>query len=314
MPSGEHQSYSDLIVYSDKDIEKVSCDGGGENDYELLNPYSDKRRTSMVQLTFDVVTPRRGLSKSSKFGYYPMRNRPHGIAVIINNEQFAKQKEREGTQIDEKNLTTTFRILGYVVEIHRDRTSQQMLKIMQDMSQRDHSQYDSFVCCILSHGKEGQIYGTDSRMVPVDEITKHLNADSCPTLASKPKLFFLQACRGKMKEEGHRIESDSDDDPLPQVMTERGVRVMTDSDTMIPIAADFFFGYATPMGTVAWRDLDYGSWYVAELCRILCQESLHASLNDMMMEVHRRVGTEYDNIGYKQAPESTSRLNYDVFF
>ena len=59
------------------------------------------------------------------------------------------------------------------------------------VSEEDHSDADCFVTLILSHGRQGFIYGTDG-MVSVESLTKHFKGDVCQSLAGKPKLFFLQ--------------------------------------------------------------------------------------------------------------------------
>ena len=170
---------------------------------------------------------------------------PHGIALIINNEEFSRQTDCECTGID-KNLIQTFRYLGYIVEVHWDRSASQMEDIFNEVStRRDHSKFDSFICCILCHGKEGKIYGSDSGIVDLNYLVKKLSGKSCKFLG---KMFFVQACWGKGRDMGTRVASDSDE---PQVKE--------DSDPIsIPDETDFYFGYATPPGKVAWCDLDHG--------------------------------------------------------
>ena len=303
------------------DRKTADIDGGPNRKVkvEYFEPFNlDRRSLQQIRFTFGLVNPKGG-NKATAVDEYSMKTFPHGIALIINNEQFSSQSNREGTAIDERNLTHAFRFLGYRVEIHRNLESKEMLGIMTEMGRRHHDQYDSFVCCILSHGKEGHIFGTDSVMVSLDDLSKKVDANHCPSLGGKPKLFFLQACRGKMKEEAVRVGTDAGDEP-PQpsepvrVATDVGTRVATDSDTEIPATADFFFGYATPLGFVAWRDLDHGSWYIAELCKALCELSTHASLSDIMTRVRYEVGRGYENIGYRMSPETTNRLQKNVFF
>ena len=284
----------------------------------MFDPFNiDRKNFQPIRFTFGLVNPKPG-PKSSVVPEYAMKSFPHGIALIINNEVFAKQAEREGTAIDERNLTHAFRFLGYKVEVHRNLNSKEMLSIMEDVGKRNHANCDSFVCCILSHGKEGQVYGTDSVMVPLDDLTKKIDANTCPSLGGKPKLFFLQACRGKLKEDSVRVGMDGGDIlDLPEptrVATDEGTRVATDSDVEIPVLADFFFGYATPLGFVAWRDLDHGSWYVSELCKALCEQSTFASLDEMMTRVRYEVGRSYENVGYRMSPETTNRLQKNVYF
>lgn len=55
----------------------------------------------------------------------------------------------------------------------------------------DHSDADCFVLVVLSHGEEGEIYGTNGKL-KLDYITGLFKGDESPTLAGKPKLFFIQ--------------------------------------------------------------------------------------------------------------------------
>ena len=185
---------------------------------------------------------------------------------------------------------------------------------MDKIKEHDHSHYDSFVCCILSHGKEGHIHGSDSVAVPLDTITTLLNGDSCKTLVGKPKIFLMQACRGTQRDRGVRVDGDEEEiEAKPHIIvSDSDVRVESDSD--IPDVADFFFGYATPPGHVAWRDLDNGSWYISELCRSLVSNARSSNLETILKIAGRKVGEEYETGGFKQAPEITSRLTKDVFF
>ena len=202
------------------------------------------------------------------------------------------------------------------MDVYRNLNAEAILEVMEDYRKLDHSKFDSFVCCILSHGKMGQIYGSDSLIVSLDEVTSRLSGDRCRSLAAKPKMFFLQACRGTMKDRAVEADDDKAEEAerVFSSASEDGARVATDSDFAIPSAEDFFFSYATASGHVAWRDLDNGSWYVSELCRSLGSYARFASLVDMLTITNKKVSTQYANAGYKQATEVTSRLGSDVFF
>lgn len=73
-----------------------------------------------------------------------------------------------------------------------------MLIAIRDFSKRpEHKYLDSCVVCVLTHGEHGELYGTDDTSISVLEFVSCLNARNCQALAHKPKLFFLQACRGR---------------------------------------------------------------------------------------------------------------------
>ena len=268
---------------------------------EHFEPYKIDRSTLRpVRFNFGVVKPKQGV-KVSNIEEYDMSKFPHGIALIINNESFEGKEKRVGTAVDERHLTHAFRFLGYYVEVHREVDSERMLAIMTEMGKRGHDDYDSFVCCILSHGSAGHVFGTDDKKVSLNVLTQKIDAEHCPSLRNKPKLFFLQACRGNLTETSVPIGADGEIVSTPEE---------------VPVMSDFFFGHATPLGHVAWRDLNHGSWYISELCYSLCEMSTYASLNDIMTKVNNRVssGEKYKHIGYRMTPEVTALLKGNVFF
>ena len=164
------------------DVLGIESDGGVyglKNEY--FNPYDiDRQNIKQIKLTSGVVhVIPKGEDKATAVDKYNMTSFPHGIALIINNERFARQSYRAGTQVDERNLIHTFRTLGYKVEVHRNLDSKEMLAIMTEMGTRKHTHCDSFVCCILSHGMEGHFCGTDSVMVSV----RYLKEVGCQPLS-----------------------------------------------------------------------------------------------------------------------------------
>lgn len=60
----------------------------------------------------------------------------------------------------------------------------------------EHKHMHSCVVVILTHGEYDCITGVDGKQVNLHEFFACLNAKNAPNLAGKPKIFFLQACRG----------------------------------------------------------------------------------------------------------------------
>ncbi len=284
-----------------------------------------------VCLSFGIVSPH--LSGENLMliheDKYSMEKQPHGLAVIINIENFIKHKTREGTQLDERNLTMTFRYLGFNVEAYHDLTKAQMCTLFADIQERDHSKYDSFVCCILTHGGDNDnLISSDSQPVAFDELTQQLRAHNCPGLKGKPKMFFIQACRGStpclsVATDGGNDNSAGRQNPEGSVLGKAILRSFPEitqneqnikADGAIPDVADFFFGFATPAGHIAYRDSLHGSWYISELCRALCMYSNVLSLEAIMTKVCCNVGNDYHYLHFKQAPEKRSILRAQVFY
>ncbi|KOX73015.1 Caspase-1 [Melipona quadrifasciata] len=56
----------------------------------------------------------------------------------------------------------------------------------------DHTDADCLIVAAMSHGESGFLHTTDN-VYPVDMLWTPFLGDRCPSLASKPKLFFIQS-------------------------------------------------------------------------------------------------------------------------
>ena len=235
---------------------------------------------------------------------YKLEKNPHGICLIINNHKFYHNQDpqkahpqRGGAEIDQYNLTQTFRYLRYKVEVEENLTSDHMMDRLMKMSQRDHTRYDSFVCCILSHGEHNIIHGANSEPVNINDLTGIMKY--CVTLRNKPKMFFIQCCRGEDEDVGFERDNPGDGSSFRST---------------IPQEADFFLGFATPLGKAAYRSRKHGSWYISELCKVFTQYGYHSTLSSMMRRVNRQVSNAFTKDGFKQCTEFTDRLRREVHF
>ena len=185
-----------------------------KKDYEIRRPAAD-RGTHKPQLKLDdeddcitEITPENycdGQPTSKHLGFYDMKSKRHGVALIISNKEFTDKETHEtrrGTERDEQNLSETWQFLGYYVIILRDCTRDEIVrtfdgidKLLKKAALSEKVANDSFVCCILTHGLEGLVFGTDSQPLPHNEIQKLLATSEI--LRSKPKLLFIQACQGE---------------------------------------------------------------------------------------------------------------------
>lgn len=188
----------------------------------------------------------------------------------------------------------------------------------------DHTGYDCFVAVVMAHGGLGEIIGVDGKALPVHQLTTDFTADRCSSLAGKPKLFFIQACRGDEYQLGYALPSGPSSDEPPQV-TMTPTRCSTahpltikqtspesppksiisqDIDEsepavlaarlprrarLIPNFADFLLSYATIAGFKAQRDPKEGSIYIQTLCDYMERQGKRRSLLDIVTSVHREV-------------------------
>ncbi|XP_061747060.1 caspase-8 isoform X2 [Nerophis ophidion] len=244
---------------------------------------------------------------SDQTEYYAMNRNPHGFCVIVSNEDFLgiKLQKRSGTRQDEVALESVFFKLGFTVVVHRNLAAEQIRRTLKELAQRNFSDDDALVVCLLSHGETGSVYGSDGQMVPIRDLTVPFTSVRAPTLAGKPKLFFIQACQGTFYQKGSLPcpprPRESSDDEQSRFETDAGpIRGET-----VPSEADFLFGMATVPEYVSFRSKVTGSIYIQELCNQL-QRSAESHKDEDILTILTRVNREVSKgeySRYKQMPQ-----------
>ncbi|XP_012581233.1 PREDICTED: caspase-8 isoform X2 [Condylura cristata] len=222
---------------------------------------------------------------------YRMESKPRGYCLIFNNYDFSKAREnvpklrkikdRSGTNLDAEALKKTFHDLHFKIKQFNDYTAEQLCTTLRTYQCKDHSDKDCFICCILSHGDKGIIYGSDGQEAAICELTSYFTGSKCPSLAGKPKIFFIQACQGYNYQRGIVVETDSEqnDDYLEMDSSRQA--------GYIPNEADFLLGMATVNNCVSYRSPAEGTWYIQSLCQSLrerCPSNLVHQMPDVLRE------------------------------
>ncbi|OXU23463.1 hypothetical protein TSAR_013311 [Trichomalopsis sarcophagae] len=243
--------------------------------------------------------------------HYNMNHGKRGLAIIFNHEFFTvgHLKPRCGTNVDCENLANTLKSLGFEVNDLHNSTHKDISKYLEKVSEMDHSQHDCLVVAVLSHGELGLLYAHDTPY-KADTIWSHFTSDRCPTLAGKPKLFFIQACQGDRLDGGITLKERTETDGQPTVTFR------------IPTHADFLIAYSTVPGFYSWRNTTRGSWFMQALCLELKENGTRYDLLTLLTFVCQRVAIDFesntpDNITMhqqKQIPCITSMLTRLVKF
>lgn len=242
---------------------------------------------------------------------YNMNYEKVGKCIIINNKNFApstRMSVRNGTDRDAESLFKTFQSLGFSVVVYNDCTCASMQDVLKKASEEDHRNSACFACILLSHGEENLIYGTDG-MIAIKDLTVHFRGDRCKTLLEKPKLFFIQACRGTELDDG--IQADSG----PMNDTDASPRAK------IPVEADFLFAYSTVPGYYSWRNPGSGSWFAQALCSTLNEYGKSLDILQILTRVNYRVARHFESQSddprfheKKQIPCVVSMLTKELYF
>ncbi|XP_034455891.1 caspase-3a [Hippoglossus hippoglossus] len=228
-----------------------------------------------------------------------------GQCIIINNKNFDRRtgmNQRNGTDVDAANAMKAFAKLGYKAKVYNDQTVEQLKQVLLAVSKEDHSSSASLVCVLLSHGDEGVFFGTDGS-VELKYLTSLFRGDRVKSLVGKPKLFFIQACRGTDLDGG--IETDSVDDGVIK----------------IPVEADFLYAFSTAPGYYSWRNTTTGSWFMQSLCEMISKYGKELELQHIMTRVNHKVAVEFVSVsnspGFnakKQIPCIMSMLTKEMYF
>ncbi|XP_037661040.1 caspase-7 isoform X2 [Choloepus didactylus] len=242
---------------------------------------------------------------------YSMEFEKVGKCIIINNKNFSEMTgmgTRNGTDRDAEALFKCFQRLGFQVVVYNDCSCAKMQDLLKQAAEEDHTKSACFACILLSHGEENLIYGTDG-ITPIKDLTACFRGDRCKTLLEKPKLFFIQACRGTELDDGIQADSGSvnDMDANPRYK--------------IPVEADFLFAYSTVPGYYSWRNPGRGSWFVQALCSILNEHGKRLEIMQILTRVNCMVARHFESQSddphfheKKQIPCVVSMLTKELYF
>ncbi|KAM4626601.1 LOW QUALITY PROTEIN: caspase-8-like [Discoglossus pictus] len=193
--------------------------------------------------------------------------------------------------------------MHFKAEVHNNLDREQILQTVRSYSRQDHKGMDCFICCILSHGDKGVIYGTNGQTVQISALTSCFKKDQCP-LAGKPS-FFIQACQGQNNHEPVQLQVDAHKAP-----NDHGVS----DDEFIPNEPDFLLGMATTLNYVSYRHPVKGSLYIQSLCHHLvhCREE---DVLSILTKVNNDVSqTNVKWKCWKQMPQPCSSLTKKLIF
>ncbi|XP_012945247.1 caspase-8 [Aplysia californica] len=252
-------------------------------------------------------------------GNYKMEADPRGLCVIVDIENFThdphdpqakKLNPREGSKYDREALTQTFSRLLFKVEVVENPNDRDLLKYLEQVSKRDHSYFDCFVACILTHGGNGFVYGSNGRRVYLEQVTSYFRGTNCPSLLEKPKLFFLGCCQGTSTQQAVELLCDIEADGPGRNMR------------FLPDEADFLIGYATVQDYVSYRSRSQGTWYITELTKILDKYAEIDDLNSILLRVnaavaeyaHEKTETNGNTKLLKQVPAPQTTLRFALKF
>ncbi|XP_076686886.1 caspase-1-like [Andrena cerasifolii] len=236
---------------------------------------------------------------------YKMNHKRRGVALIFNHVYFKKMPARTGSIKDCSDLQNVLQALDFEVQVYTDPTTRTIGTVLKSTAAEDHTDADCLIVVAMSHGESGFLHSFDFKY-PVEMLWAHFTGDKCSSLIGKPKLFFIQACRGTRLDAGSQVVHERD-----------GV-----DSYSIPTYADILVAYSTYDGFYSWRNPDAGAWFIQALCNELEKNGRTRDLLTILTFVNRRVAIDYksyvpqdkDFNMKKQIPSFVSMLTRLVHF
>ena len=245
---------------------------------------------------------------------YAMGRYSKGICMIISNENFHPSLQlntRKGSEVDLKSATELFTGLGYEVRVYPNQPYKDLMNSLDRVAtMENHDKFDSVVIVVLSHGNEGTIYAYDKPFA-TNKLWEPFTAENSPSLAGKPKLFFIQACQGGLMDEGVTVvESHTETDSSAFFASYK-----------VPIHSDFLIYHSTISGYYSWRNTMNGSWFIQALASVFKDYGeQQRDLMSLLTIVSKRVSIEYESSSSKkefnnkkQTPFFYSTLRYKIY-
>ena len=122
-----------------------------------------------------------------------------GKAIVFNHKNFSQNSDlstREGTEMDTEKLKLTFEKFNFQVEIKEDQSVEKIKEYLKAVSAENHERIDAILVAVLTHGCEEGLFDRDGSQYDPQEVLFQPFTQENKTLAGKPKIFLISACRG----------------------------------------------------------------------------------------------------------------------
>ncbi|XP_030375429.1 caspase-1 [Scaptodrosophila lebanonensis] len=130
------------------------------------------------------------------------------LVYIFNHEKFdtKKNEDRKGTNVDMEALRSAFEKFNCKVEEIKNATVQTVHSTAQKLEVYDFRSRSALVIVILSHGTRHGIIAAKNGDYSIDDSILFPILRN-QTLKDKPKMFFIQACKGDMEQAGFHTDA-----------------------------------------------------------------------------------------------------------
>ncbi|XP_045184555.2 caspase-3-like isoform X2 [Mercenaria mercenaria] len=231
----------------------------------------------------------------------------NGILLILNSDEKRKGREKDVEKLKGffGGNKLRFEVFDPRKHVTQDLSTEQVDVVLNDVRRRLNDSFEThyycFICVIMSHGNEGGIK-TKNGTISVEYIRQFFNNKNMPKFAGRPKVFFIQACRGSAQQDSQETD-DADDENRPEA-GQNDTKDEADEIIHIPADADTLLAYATTLGYRSFRRPSIGSWFITECINVFEKYHKKDHLEDMLITVRQEVALRWGkkDDGAKQMP------------
>ncbi|CAG2236484.1 unnamed protein product [Mytilus edulis] len=241
---------------------------------------------------------------ASADGSYACIGNQTGYVLII-----IFRTDRDWADKDEENIIELMSgILKFEYSVVADPIKAELVKILENISSNlneNYKSYYSFMVFLMAHGSQFGVVTADKGKkkitISVDEIMEFFKNDKIPNFVGKPKMFFIQSCRGNSIQETFVQPDNDDDETLERISA--------------PTDADIFIAYATTEGHKAFRHKHFGSMFIYECIKKFKEQYTKTHLEEMMIDVKAAlaIGSADKTKRHVQMPCTWSTLTKRLF-
>ena len=243
---------------------------------------------------------------------YKMDHPKRGTALIINQESFDdwRLETRRGTAKDGRDLEGALKDYGFDVDMQMDKTKKELLDRVREIANKDHRNVDCLLVTVMTHGRNGngdELFARDC-YYQFSMLWKAFSSTACPSLAGKPKIFLVQACRGERLSADTSVRfSCNQKETLERLPGEDYGTTFKVHDHTHKYA-DFVFLYGTIPNFVSYRDSVDGSYFIQAICRALNDAQKGIEFAQLASFVNKEVISSLSRHHKEQLPMMDYRL------
>ncbi|RWS25231.1 caspase-6-like isoform X2 [Leptotrombidium deliense] len=205
-------------------------------------------------------------------------------------------KPRRGNKADKHAIVHYFEELGFTIRVFEEMEMYQIEAILKMYAKDQSSSYDLLLCFFLTHGFSDLLCAKD-QAYRLKMIFEPFLPQNCEKFVGVPKLFIINACRGRDYDKGNDVQFDAPGVPID-----------------IPEDDDFLVAMSSTPGFKTLRHSIFGSFYIKYLIKTLRKsraENVNEDIHSILTTVQRKIAFKIHFTNKQVAMSDEERKKYN---